>query len=167
MTNNPKLIQEVINKIKNISKEDIDKAIISLERKETNEALVNKYPWLQIRNVWDGTSIDNGFEFTWLDDVPEGWRNKFGMKMVKELDKILKKADYQDKYQIVQIKEKWGYLHWYDNGVPNSIYNKYNKWLRKYENLSNRTCVRCGKPGKLTDNGWIIPLCSHCKRKGL
>ena len=31
----------------------------------------------------------------------------FGKKMIKELDKILRKANYQNEYQIAQIKEKW------------------------------------------------------------
>lgn len=46
-------------------------------------------------------------EFTWFDDLPKGWRKAFGLQMVKELDQILRKANYQDKYQITQIKEKW------------------------------------------------------------
>lgn len=167
MYNNLKLLQKLLDKIKNTPDECINRAIETLEREKFNEALVNQYPWLQIRNVWTNKKVDDNFEFTWLDDLPEGWRKKFGMKMVKELDKILKKANYQDKYQIVQIKEKWGFLHWYDNGVPNSIYNKYDKWLKKYENLSKRTCIICGKPGKLTNNGWIMPLCFYCKKKGL
>ena len=36
----------------------------------------------------------------------------------------------------------------------------------KYEKLSMQTCIMCGKPGKLTDNGWIMPLCKDCEEKG-
>lgn len=71
----------------------------------SNEELIEKYPWLQIRNVWTDEKLDN--EFTWFDDLPKGWRKAFGLQMVKELDQILRKANYQDKYQITQIKEKW------------------------------------------------------------
>ena len=71
----------------------------------TNKELIEKYPWLQIRNVWTNEKLDD--EFTWLDDLPEGWRKAFGLQMAEELDQILRKANYQDKYKITQIKEKW------------------------------------------------------------
>lgn len=34
----------------------------------TNKELIEKYPWLQIRNVWTNEKLDD--EFTWLDDLP-------------------------------------------------------------------------------------------------
>ena len=70
-----------------------------------NIELIKKYPWLQLRNVRTNEKLDS--EFTWLDDLPEGWRKAFGLQMVEELDQILRKANYQDKYKIAQIKEKW------------------------------------------------------------
>lgn len=70
-----------------------------------NIELIKKYPWLQLRNVWTNEKLDS--EFTWFDDLPEGWRKAFGLQMVEELDQILRKANYQDKYKIAQIKEKW------------------------------------------------------------
>lgn len=56
-------------------------------------------------------------------------------------------------------------MHWYDNGVPENILEEYNQWMDKYEKLSEETCIMCGKPGKLTDSGWIMPLCGDCKKK--
>ena len=54
-----------------------------------NKKLIEKYPWLQIRNVWTGELVKpEDYEFTWLDDLPDGWRKAFGLQMVKELDKI-------------------------------------------------------------------------------
>ena len=73
-----------------------------------NWLLVKRYPWLQLKNAWTGESL--GYEFTWLDDMPQGWRKAFGKKMIKELDKILRKANYQNEYQIAQIKEKWRWV---------------------------------------------------------
>jgi hypothetical protein len=70
-----------------------------------NKELIEKYSWLQIRNVWTNEKLDS--EFTWFDDLPEGWKKIFGLQMVEELDQILRKANYQDKYKITQIKEKW------------------------------------------------------------
>lgn len=70
-----------------------------------NIELIKKYPWLQLRNVWTNEKLDS--EFTWLDDLPEGWRKAFGLQMVEELDQILRKVDCQREYKIAQIKEKW------------------------------------------------------------
>ena len=70
-----------------------------------NIALIEKYPWLQLKNVWTNEIVDD--ELTWFDDLPEGWRKAFGLQMIEELDKILKKANYQNKYQIAQVPEKW------------------------------------------------------------
>lgn len=71
-----------------------------------NNELLEKYPWLRLRNVWTDKEIEDN-EFTWLDDMPKGWRVSFGDKMIQELDKILRKANFQNNYQIIQIKEKW------------------------------------------------------------
>ena len=37
--------------------------------------------------------------------------------------------------------------------------------MDKYERLSKGTCIMCGKPGELTNSGWIISLCEDCKKK--
>lgn len=129
-----------------------------------NNELVEKYPWLKLRNVWTDKEIDNDNEFTWLDDLPIGWRQAFGVQMIEELDHILRKADYQDKYRITQIKEKYGFLRWYDNGVPEAIEDEYDEWLTKYEDLSKETCIMCGDKGKIDyEQYWLEPLCPECR----
>ena len=45
------------------------------------------------------------------------------------------------------------------------IYEEYSQWMDKYEKLSEKTCIMCGKPGELTNSGWIMPLCEDCKKK--
>ncbi len=134
-----------------------------------NKELIEKYPWLQIRNVWTGELVEpEDYKFTWLDDLPNGWRKAFGLQMVKELDKILRKANYQNKYRIVQIKEKYGELRWYDNGVPKTIFEEYCKWLTKYEELSKHTCLVCGKPGEIDyTQYWLTPLCDKHRKEEL
>lgn len=89
------------------------------EIQEYNKALVTKYPFLLPRNVWTDEVLSE-YDFTWteLDAMPEGWRIRFGEEMVEEISQELRKFDYEDKYRILQIKEKWGELRWYDGGVP-------------------------------------------------
>lgn len=104
-----------------------------------NKELIRKYPWIEPRNNWSGKKIsvcagpdgEEGFwpgdpklhpeynyEYTVLDDMPEGWRIAFGDQMCEEIDQELRRFDYQDKYEITEIKEKYGSLRWYDNGTP-------------------------------------------------
>lgn len=92
----------------------------SLEKiKEFNRDLTSKYPWLIPINRWTGKEIpDYDYSYTELDDMPEGWRIAFGDQMCEEIHKELLKYNYVDKYKIVQIKEKYGTLRWYDNGHP-------------------------------------------------
>ena len=68
------------------------------------------------------------------------------------------------KYRIFQIKEKWGYLHWYDSGYPNN--SKVYDIVRKYEQISAKTCVVCGKPATKMSTGWISPYCDDCAVEG-
>lgn len=107
--------------------------------KEFNRELLKKYPWLEPRNDWSGKKItqcagsdgEEGFwpgdpqkhpeydyEYTLLDDMPDGWRIAFGDEMVERIHQELVRHNYVDNYMIVQIKEKFGTLRWYDNGSP-------------------------------------------------
>lgn len=131
--------------------------------REENKKLCERYPFLIPLNGWTGKPVeDYDYEWTYLDDIPEGWKKAFGIQMCEELRDILLEADYLDKYQVVQAKEKYGGLRWYDNGVPESIYDKYRDWLKKYEDLSEETCIRCGKPGTMRNDGWVSPWCDEC-----
>ena len=153
--------------------------------------------------------------------------------MVEELGEELFWYNYEDKYRIIQIKEKFGGLRWYDNGAPigrlsedyeevtrrlfrpfpeeydsekyvmvldhidnyESMYDENNElkenareiWeqndanaiehyrkhriiekckvhdiIAKYETLSRKTCICCGKPAKYITLGWISPFCEDC-----
>lgn len=131
-------------------------------KKIKNWFLVKKYPFLQCRNVWSGKKL--GYDFTWLDDMPQGWRKAFGMNIVKEINKAL--GNYRKDYHITQIKEKYGRLCWYDNGAPEEIYDKICKIVDKYEEISKHTCLICGKKGEIDyNNSWLMPLCENCRKK--
>ena len=34
--------------------------------------------------------------------------------------------------------------------------------MDKYEQLSYKTCVICGKPAEYLTKGWIVPVCRNC-----
>ncbi len=130
---------------------------------ERNKELIQKYPWLKPRNPLTMENIDNfDYSYTMLDDMPDGWRKTFGMLMVEEIDKELKKLGdkRRDEYYIFDIKEKYGGLRWYDVGGTKEI----DDIIDKYSTISEHVCIECGKPDVplLTRIGWIIPLCKEC-----
>ena len=134
--------------------------------KEQNKKLVEDYPFLLPRNVFsDELSEDYDYEFTWLDQMPDIWREKFSEPMLKELKEILVKGNYLKKYRIMQIKEKYGSARWYDNGVPMSVSKEYDEWLSKYEKLSENICFYCGEPAVGQTRGWILSICQDCADK--
>lgn len=133
----------------------------------TNKELRKEYPFLISRNRWTDeiVEIDEDWDFTELDYLPNGWRKAFGEKMCKELKEILIKGKCLNDYRIMDIKEKWGFLHWYSNGIPKLVFDEYIEWERKYEELSKRTCIKCGKPATHITTWWVSPYCTECAKE--
>ena len=134
---------------------------------ETVKLLKNKSKhFLYKAACWiDEKIIDKIFiipTYTELDAMPKGWRNKFGIQMCKEIKQSLLKTGGRKAlktYRIVQIKEKFGGLRWYDAWSTDEILHTI---IPKYEKLSFETCINCGKPAKYVSKGWISPYCEDC-----
>lgn len=102
-----------------------------------------RYP----ENVWygrKGLSLDHS-----LSCVGPGWHTLIHMLYQAKPKKV----------RVVQVKEKYGTLHFYVGRAP--------KWyldlIDYYELKSSRTCERCGAEGKLReDRSWILTLCDSC-----
>jgi hypothetical protein len=140
----------------------MNKRIKKKQIKIKNKKLCKHYPFLIVRN-WRDEPIS--CEFTYFDDIPTGWRKAFGTEMCEEIRRVLVKANYLNKYRIAQVKEKFGQLRWYDNGVPSSIYEELQDIIYKYEEISERTCICCGRPATKISLGWISPFCDECAGK--
>lgn len=136
-----------------------------------NMELVAKYPFLAMREYdwkyYEETGEDRyiipddyDYEFTWLDSMPNGWRIAFGEQMCEEIMNALIEEDFVDKYSIMQIKEKFGSLRWYTSGAPQKVHDI----VDKYELISERTCINCGKPATKISMGWICPWCDDCAK---
>lgn len=122
--------------------------------------LLKKYPFLAPIDWYTQTQLSvkqHKYEMgTALDDMPKGWRKAFGIQLAKDIKQELKQKHIKN-YVIYQVKEKYGGLRWYDNyGLD---------CLRKYEDLSYRTCVNCGQPATKISLGWICPWCDTCIEK--
>lgn len=135
------------------------KTIKQLIQERRNKKLIKEFPFLQIRNVWSGEVLDEPYFSTWLDDMPDGWRNAFGLKMCQEIKDLLVKNNCLNDYRILEVKEKYGTLRWYDNGGPKGL----DAIISKYEDMSMCICPYCGKPTKYYTKGWISYICEDCK----
>lgn len=100
--------------------------------------------------------------YTELNMMPTGWRKAFGIQMCKEIKEALLRTGGRKmlhKYRIIDIKEKYGELRWYDNfSVP-----EVDKIIYKYEYISQRTCIVCGRPatGYTPVEYWKSPYCDE------
>lgn len=148
-----------------------------------NNNFTNAYDWNTVSEKWEVkdkylafkikcADLLNDFlgifhcipSYTELDDMPDGWRKAFGIQMCKEIKKALLEEGGRKllrKYRIMQIKEKYGVLCWYDSNHGKEV----NKIIHKYEYISHRTCIECGKTADYVTRGWIEPYCSKCLPK--
>ena len=102
--------------------------------RDRNRELIAEYPWLDIGNK----------KLTLLDALPVGWYGLI-LDMCKEIKGELIKYDLVSKYQVVEAKEKWYELRWYDglcdlSPMPSTITDI----VCKYEMQSREVCMMCG-----------------------
>ena len=129
------------------------------DRIERNKALIERFPFLLPRNRRnDEVPEDYDYSYTELDEMPDGWRIAFGEQMCQEIADSLRNAGLLDEYRILQIKEKFGYLHWYGSRAPREVFDI----ISKYGNMSKRICLCCGKPATRITTSWISPYCDDC-----
>jgi hypothetical protein len=71
----------------------------------------------------------------------------------------LDKANYPE-FTIDQVKEKFGTLRFYYSGYHSE---EIDNLIHKAEACSALTCEHCGRPGKLSNDGWVKVRCQECK----
>lgn len=124
-----------------------------------NQTLCERYPFL-IPHDWEtGKVIDDfDYEYTELDNMPEGWRKAYGEALCEDLAAELRHIGRLDEYYVLQIKEKFGALRWHGNIQTPEI----RAILQKYEDLTRFTCIECGAPATRVTLNWICPYCENC-----
>lgn len=125
-----------------------------------NKKLVKRYPWIAPVD-WFGNRVKE-YGFTMYDDIPIGWKRAFGKIMLEDYREVLIKNNYNNEFQWIQVKEKYGTLRLYSNGAPEDVL----ALESKYDYISGFFCISCGRMNSpiLTD-GWIEPLCEECYNK--
>ena len=116
---------------------------------EYNARLIDEYPFLLPTD-----KSDYDYSYTLMDYMPAGWRICFGDSLLKELKEELESENLLDTYKVLEVKEKFGILCWYDNVNTKKWYEEI---LPKYEELSKVTCIVCGKPATQFN-----PFCDEC-----
>lgn len=131
------------------------------DEQRRNYDLCMKYPILVPTNRWTGkTWNDYCYESTELDLMPSGWRMAFGEQLAADVQMAINKLPEKerDRIRIMDIKEKYGFLHVYFSYYTKEL----NDVLYKYESLSGHTCILCGAPATKVSMGWISPYCDEC-----
>lgn len=141
----------------------MNKRIKKKQIKMNYKRICKRYPFLIIRNWKTDKPIE--YPYTYLDDMPYGWKRAFGKQMCEEIRNVLIKGKYLYAYRVAEVKEKFGGLRWYDDGAPQSISRELQDVIDKYEELSYSTCICCGHPATKISRGWISPFCDRCAGK--
>jgi hypothetical protein len=129
-------------------------------RKELDEALCEKYP--DIFKDRHGDMRETAM--CWGFDCGDGWYN-----IIDNLCATIKNREYNlklNKKEFVpvvatQVKEKFGSLRFYYNGGDDYVDGAAS--LAEY--LSERTCEKCGAPGKMRGHGWYYTACDEHTRE--
>jgi hypothetical protein len=106
-----------------------------------------------------------------LNIMYDGWVNSFIPQLKNELFDLL--GSYVEQFNVLEIKEKFGSLRIYwgfdidglkDEYVEDieELYENIENLLRKYEDISSKTCIVCGEPGVMRDDYWMTPWCDKC-----
>jgi len=85
-----------------------------------------------------------------------GW-----LPLIRELHERMLELD--PKYQIQQVKEKFGVLRFYFSTQKKDSFAKMNELVSEYESKSGHMCEWCGDPAETrTENGWMRTICDDC-----
>ena len=99
----------------------------------------------------------------WLEQLPDGWRIAFGNQLVDDIIALVKKHNFENEYEVLQIKEKFGGLGWYEGRVPPEMYIEHCNLMHDYEHMSYRTCVVCGNAAEAPKGMYDQPICDECR----
>lgn len=85
-------------------------------------------------------------------DIAEGWQD-----IIERLLTDLDKPEMEWDHTIMQVKEKFGGLRFYIGAGSSQVYDR----IHQAELESVRTCMTCGKPGRLSRTSWIECACDE------
>ena len=122
-----------------------------------------KYPFYRAYHRSTGKFC--GYSYTEYDAIEDGWKNAFGKALSDDIklagklsrERLHKHLSWKKMIQWQQIKEKWGHLCLYASGTQEIL-----DVLNKYEELSKKHCIHCGRSTKYKTTGYMLYLCENC-----
>ena len=114
-------------------------------------------------------------DYDWIDaticGLNAGWAIAFGAELINDME-ISKKNTYippdendkdysfDSKFELVQIKEKFGSLRFYANGMTDAM----STVASVYEIIAYHACIKCGNIQNIANDEWSQPICRQCAR---
>lgn len=131
---------------------------------ESNKCLCYIMPFL-LPLLSDGQPPKGyNYEFTWLDEVPKGWRELFLEKCAK-LSDILDYDYSENEFRILEIKEKYGELRIYYTGAE-CVSEEIDRLFEEVRMASKYTCIVCGDQYDTSfSKKFGVPMCASCQEK--
>jgi hypothetical protein len=122
-------------------------------QKELEQRLVERYPtWFNTKGDVRYTGMTLGFQHDdgWFDIL---WR------LCEDLEPLVTEFEAAggDKFEVLQVKEKFGGLRVYENCRNDAISERIGIAAEE----SFRTCEICGQAGTLRKDRWIKTLCDE------
>ena len=127
-----------------------------------NKLMIESFPFLMPHNRWND-KIPENFDYSYneMNLMPRAWARAFGYEMLCELECALREEGMLDSYRIMDIKEKYGTLRWYDNYKSDRVLSI----IVKYCSISKDVCIYCGGKSYYETQGWIAYICKKIARK--
>jgi len=119
------------------------------------QTLMNKY--LRIFRQKDLSMKETAM--CWRIECGSGWYDLIDT-LCYSLQRLTDKAGHPQ-VEFTQVKEKFGSLRIYTDGASDLQWGL----ISFAEDLSEKICEKCGKSGKLRNDGWIQTLCDDCQKK--
>jgi len=114
------------------------------------DILVKKYP--TIFKQYGGDMKDTCMH--WGIAVGKGW--------FKIIDNLCEKLSKYPDVVASQVKEKFGGLRFYIEGVDKDHFDEVYGIIGQAEDQAYKTCESCGEKGKRTKGGWVKVQCPKC-----
>ena len=123
---------------------------------ELEKILVKKYP--KIFRDYHGDMMETCM--AWGMSCGDGWFNLIDT-LCGSIQGMIDNNPHLKIPQVVasQVKEKFGGLRFYFSGGDDYI----SGMVSFAESISMTICEACGKPGKISNKGWITVRCDDCK----
>jgi len=123
-------------------------------QKELEQRLVVRWPtWFKTEGDIRDTAMPRGFEHGdgWFDIL---WR------LCEDLEPLVTEMERAGgpKFEVLQVKEKFGGLRFYVNRRRN---NAIRRRIGIAANESFNICEVCGQPGTLREDSWIKTVCDE------